>query len=206
VNSMDLHAQLLLRDRELPPRARESAQHIREEARSLQRLVLNLLDISKSDEGALALRYQEVDLEALSAALLDALEVKARAARVKLARIIEVPTIRADPDLLRRVIENLLDNAIRHAPEDTEIQLSALRKDDDLELRVADRGPGIPREMRDKIFERFLQLEVDERVTRSGRGLGLAFCKLAVEAHGGRIWVEDGMPGAVFCVRLPNDR
>ena len=203
VNSMDLHAQLLLRDRDLPPRALASAQHIREEARSLLRLVLNLLDISRSDEGSLSPRYHAVDLEALSTEVLDGLDVQARAARVTLKRSIDVKTVRADPDLLRRVIENLLDNAIRHAPEDSEIQLSAVRQDGSMELRVADRGPGIPREMRDKIFERFLQLEVNERVTRTGRGLGLAFCKLAVEAHSGTIWVEDAMPGALFCVRLP---
>lgn len=203
VNSMDLHAQLLLRDHELPPRARASAQHIREEARSLLRLVLNLLDISRSDEGSLSPRYHPVDLEALSTEVLDGLDVQARAARVTVKRSIDVQTIRADPDLLRRVIENLLDNAIRHAPEDSEIQLSAVRQDGSMELRVADSGPGIPREMRDKIFERFLQLEMNERVTRTGRGLGLAFCKLAVEAHGGTIWVEDAMPGALFCVRLP---
>ena len=118
-------------------------------------------------------------------------------------RSIDVQVIRADPDLLRRVIENLLDNAIRHAPEDSEIQMSAVRQDGSMELRVADRGPGIPPEMRDKIFERFIQLDVNERVTRTGRGLGLAFCKLAVEALGGTIWVEDAMPGALFCVRLP---
>jgi two-component system, sensor histidine kinase and response regulator len=203
VNSLDLHAQLLLRERELPPRARESAQHIREEARSLLRLVLNLLDISKSDEGSLAPRYHDVDLKALSTELLDGLDVKARAARVTLKQTIEVQVIRADFDLLRRVIENLVDNAIRHAPEDTEIQLSAVCRDGGIELRIADRGPGVPRELRDKIFERFIQLEMDQHVTRTGRGLGLAFCKLAVEAHGGTIWVEDGMPGALFCVRLP---
>ena len=63
-----------------------------------------------------------------------------------------------------------------------------------------------PAEMQEKIFERFVQVEGSEHITRTGRGLGLAFCKLAVEAHGGSIWVEDGSPGALFCVRLPNDR
>jgi signal transduction histidine kinase len=71
-------------------------------------------------------------------------------------------------------------------------------------LRIADEGKGVPAELRDNVFERFAQVEAGDRVApRTGRGLGLTFCRLAVEAHGGRIYVEDGSPGAVFCIRLP---
>jgi two-component system, sensor histidine kinase and response regulator len=71
---------------------------------------------------------------------------------------------------------------------------------------VTDRGAGIPSEMREKIFDRFVQLDSSSCVaSRSGRGLGLTFCKLAVEAHGGRVWVEDAAPGTTVCVRLPNE-
>lgn len=206
VNSMDLHAQLLLRYRDLPPRAQKSVQHIRDEARSLLRMVLNLLDISKSEEGQMVPRHGEVDLEALTAEVLDALDIKAQAGGVKLERSVGVRALRADGDLLRRVIENLLENAIRHAPEGTPVRLTAVSHESAIEIRVADAGPGLAPELRDKVFERFVQIESSERVlTRTGRGLGLTFCKLAVEAHGGSIWVEDGNPGAVFCVRLPND-
>jgi two-component system sensor histidine kinase/response regulator len=206
VNSMDLHAQLLLRDRALSPTTRESAQQIRDEARALLRLIVNLLDISKSEEGSLVPRYDNVDMAALAMEIMDALDLRARTAGVTLERAIEVSIVRADPDLLRRTIENLLDNAIRHAPENTAVRLTTITRDGGVELRVADTGPGIPAEMREKIFERFVQLEGSEHATRTGRGLGLAFCKLAVEAHGGRIWVEDGQPGTLFCVRLPHDR
>lgn len=206
VNSMDLHAQILLRDRGLSENARESARHIRDEARSLVRLIVNLLDISKSEEGRLVPRYDDVDMTALSTEIMDALDVRARTAGVTLTRAIEVSRVRADPDLLRRMIENLLDNAIRHAPENTEVRLTAITWDGGVEVRIADTGPGVPAEMQEKIFERFVQIEGSEHITRTGRGLGLAFCKLAVEAHGGSIWVEDGSPGALFCVRLPNDR
>ena len=73
------------------------------------------------------------------------------------------------------------------------------------EVRIADAGKGVPGELREAIFDRFVQVDSrDSGVSRSGRGLGLAFCRLAVEAHGGRIWVEDAQPGAVFCLRLPN--
>ena len=112
----------------------------------------------------------------------------------------------ADPDLLRRVLENLLDNALRHAPEGSVVRVSGLAHAGEVELRVADTGPGVPESMRQLVFDPFVQVESNDRsVTRSGRGLGLAFCRLAVEAHGGRIWVEDASPGAVFCLRLPHD-
>jgi len=207
VNSLDLHAQLLLRNKELGSRARESAQRIRDEARSLLRLVLNLLDISKSEEGQLAPRRGEVELEPLFAELVEAHGAQAEAAGVALRRAVEVRSITADVDLLRRVIENLLDNALRHAPEESEVLITATRGEGAVEIRVADAGAGIPPGLRDKIFERFVQVENSERmVTRSGRGLGLTFCKLAIEAHGGSIWVEEAEPGAVFCVRLPDER
>jgi signal transduction histidine kinase len=206
VNSMDLHAQLLLRNKELGSRARDSVQRIRDEARSLLRLVLNLLDISKSEEGQLVPRRDEVDLEALFAELFDANTVKAQAAGVVLKRVVEVRTIAADIDLLRRVSENLLDNALRHAPEQSEVVLTVEQREGAIEIRVADAGVGIPLELREQIFERFAQVENSERlVTRTGRGLGLTFCKLAIEAHGGSIWVEEANPGAVFCVRLPDE-
>lgn len=204
VNSMDLHAQLLLRSSELPERARKSVECIREEVRSLLRLILNLLDISKSEEGQLTPRLEHVDLDALVAEVQEAQDVKARRASVTMRRMIEASALLADVDLLRRVLENLLDNAIRHAPEKTEIHLSTIKRNGTVEIRIADSGPGISPAMREKIFERFVQVEAGERVVaRMSRGLGLAFCKVAVEAHGGNIWVEEGSPGAVFCVRFP---
>lgn len=204
VSSMDLHAQVLLRDPEIGARARESVEHIREEARSLLRLVLNLLDISKSDEGTLVARRGPVDLEALSAEVVEAFEVRARVSEVELERAIEAVPLWADADLLRRLIENLLDNAIRHAPPGSEVRLTAGPCQEGIEIRVADRGSGILPEMRQKIFDRFVQVESTDRgLTRTGRGLGLAFCKLVAEAHGGSIGVEDGRPGTVFWVRLP---
>jgi two-component system, sensor histidine kinase and response regulator len=204
VNTLDLYAQLLLEDRTLPERARASVQHIRDEARSLLRLVLNLLDISRSEEGQLAPTLARVDLAALLTEIRDAFLMRARSAGLGLGVEASASAVSADEDLLRRVLENLVDNAIRHCPEGSAIQLSSLERDGAIEIRVADGGPGIEPGAREKVFERFVQLEQEPTLKRrGGRGLGLAFCKLAVEAHGGRIWVEDGRPGAVFCLRLP---
>jgi signal transduction histidine kinase len=208
VSTVDLHAQLLLRDKELPERARAAAASIRDEVRSLMRLLLNLLDISKGEEGRLEPVCVELDVAALVAGVFEALAVRAGAKSIVLESAVDPSArVRADADLLRRVVENLLENALRHAPEESVVLVSSVLRADALELRIADRGSGVPPELRESIFERFVQVESRDRaVTRSGRGLGLAFCRLAVEAHGGRIWVENGSPGAVFCLSLPHVR
>ncbi|XXX72542.1 response regulator [Sorangium sp. So ce134] len=206
VSSMDLHAQFLLRDRALPEPARDSARQIRDQARSLLRLIYNLLDISKSEEGRLAPERARVDLRALVLEAFAALDLRASAGSVALREAVEAPAVHADPDLLRRTLENLLENAVHHAPAGTAVTVSAVKDGAAVEIRVADAGPGVPAEMRARVFDRFVQLGGgEEALHRTGRGLGLAFCKMAVEAHGGTIRIEDNAPGAVFCVRLPDD-
>lgn len=126
------------------------------------------------------------------------------ARKVTLESSIERSPIDADPDLLRRLLANLLDNAVRHTLAQTTVRLTIAAVPGATEIKVADRGAGIPREMRERVFDPFVQLERERGALRSSRGLGLTFCKLAAEAHGGTITVTDGEPGAVFCVRLPD--
>jgi two-component system, sensor histidine kinase and response regulator len=204
VGAIDLHAQVLLRQKQLTDSARAAGMAIRDEVRALMRLILNLLDISKSEEGRLAPCRTRVDLTGLVTELVESLGVRARAKNVSLEIRIDVESVDADAALLRRIIENLLENAIRHTPEDSVVRLVALERDSGFELRVSDSGAGVPPEMKETIFERFVQAE-EGAAPRTGHGLGLAFCRLAVEAHGGRIWVEDGAPGAVFCCEVPGD-
>jgi two-component system sensor histidine kinase/response regulator len=204
-SAMDLHAQLILRDPQLSERARDSALRIRDEVRHLVRLIMNLLDISKNEQNKLVPQLTRVDLDALTREITAGLELKAKNINVTLVRSIEPGSISADADLLRRVLENIVDNALRHAPDGSTVSISSHCDAQHVEIRVRDAGPGISAELREKVFEPFIQLEHGERtVTRSGRGLGLAFCKVTVEAHGGTMWIEDGAPGAVFCVRLPH--
>jgi two-component system sensor histidine kinase/response regulator len=204
VNTMDLHAQVLLRGGRLSDDDRNSVIHIRAEATQLARMILNLLDISKAEEGKLSPKYAEVDLPSLCEGVFGELELHAKARNVKLEAGVRAKTVRADEDLLRRTIANLVENAIRHAPPGTTITARAMPCTWETELRIEDSGRGVPQEMREKVFDAFTQTEAGN-TSRGGRGLGLTFCKLAVEAHGGRIWIEDGAPGAVFCVRLPNE-
>jgi two-component system sensor histidine kinase/response regulator len=205
VSTLDLYAQMLLRDSTLSESSRRSVLRMRSEARSLLRMIYNLLDISQSDEGRLLPRRAPINIGELTAEVVGELELRAETAGVTLVRDVQDWQIEADENLLRRVLENLVENAIRHAPEGSEVHLSAVRVNSGIELRVSDRGPGVAPEARIRIFDPFVQLEHGEHVVqRTGRGLGLTFCRLAVEAHQGKIWIEDAQPGAVFCLTLPD--
>jgi signal transduction histidine kinase len=205
VNSMDLHAQVLQRNRGLPPDAQQSITQIRSGARQLGRMILNLLDVSKADEGQLAPKRAEVDLRRLVEDVTSDLRIDAKEREVTLRVSLATDRLHADDDLLRRTLANLIENAIRYAPEKTSVSITSARTAECTELRIADTGRGIPAEMREAVFSPFVQVESGDRmVAHTSRGLGLTFCKLAVEAHGGSIWIEDGDPGTVFCARFPH--
>jgi signal transduction histidine kinase len=208
VGAMDLHAQLLVRDEALPPDAREAAAQIRIAARRLGRMILNLLDLSKGDEGKLTAKIAPVAFGRLVERVASELEVVAREHGVTLETTAPgVDVVDADEDLLERTLINLLENAVRHAPRGTVVHLTGRREAGVTEIRVADAGKGIAPELRAQIFDPFVQLEGQgSPSSRAGRGLGLAFCRLAAEAHGGTIGVEDGSPGAVFVLRIPAAR
>jgi len=116
----------------------------------------------------------------------------------------DLPKIRADNGKLRRVLTNLLDNALKFTPENGQVSISAeLSLSGTITVHVSDTGPGIPEEYREKIFDRFSQVP-GQSGRRRGSGLGLTFCKLAVEAHGGHIWVEPRPGGgSTFTLTLP---
>lgn len=203
VSTLDLCAQTLLRDPQLSERAKVTVLRMRADARTLLNMLLNLLDIGRSDEGGLVPHKEQVAIAEMFDQVIQDLELRAKSVGLTCVADATDRVISADSSLLRRVLENLVENAIRHAPEGTVIRLSLLVREHEVELRVADQGPGIEPEARTKIFEPFVQLENGDRVVaRTGRGLGLTFCKVAVEAHGGRIWIEDANPGAVFCFTL----
>lgn len=202
--TMDLHAQLLHRDTTLSEQARRSVTAIRGEARLLMRMITNLLDISRSESGMLVPRLERLDASAIVGDILGMFAARARDKNVALGSNVAALFIRADADLVRRVLENLIDNALRHAPDGSAISVDARVVGDGVELRVVDRGSGIPEALRERVFERFAQLGAPGG-QRVGYGLGLAFCKHAIELLGGTIWVEDGAPGAVFCLRLQRD-
>lgn len=205
VNAMDLHAQVLLRAKGLPALAHESATQIRAQARQLTRMIMNLLDVSKADEGQLAPRPMALDLQQMVADVTAELDLSARDRSVTFRVSLDEVKVHADDDLLRRTLANLVENALRYAPVGTSVTIASTRTPQAVEVRVADSGRGVPEDMREKVFGAFVQVEAGAAmVAHHSRGLGLTFCKVAVEAHGGQIRIEDGSPGAVFCVRLPH--
>jgi signal transduction histidine kinase len=205
VSALDLYAQALLREEGLPEKVRHYATRMRGVVGQVDRMLQNLLDISQADEGKLALRRSEVDLGEVVRDVIADLHINAEYRHITLRAALEAEHVDADVEVMRRALTNLVENAIRYAPRETSVTISAVHRGAETELRVTDSGTGIPIEMRDKIFDPFVRGESGRRVVdRGGHGLGLTFCKLAVEAHGGRIWIEDAAPGAVFCLTLPD--
>ncbi|MBA3540193.1 MAG: hybrid sensor histidine kinase/response regulator [Deltaproteobacteria bacterium] len=198
VNAIELHAELVLRDKQGTDRSRRAADKIKDEGRSLLRMITALLDIARADEGRLAPARTRLGLASLVGEVVGAFQVKAQAAGVEIVHDVRAQVLDADGDLVRRILENLVENAIRHAPEGTVVQVATARANGGVELSVRDAGPGVPADQRERVFERFVQAAPG--ATRTNHGLGLTFCKLAAEAHGGRIWIDDAAPGATFTV------
>ena len=198
VSAIELQAMRVLRDPAASDRSRSAANAIRDEARGLMRMILNLLDLSRADEEGLAPACQAVDPTPIVAGVLDELRPRATESGITLVAEVTALHAHADPDLASRVLANLVENAIRHSPEGSAVTISVIDAEDGTEWRIRDAGPGVPEDQRGQVFARF-----ETNGSSRNRGLGLAFCKAAVEAHGGRIWIEDGAPGAVFCLRLP---
>jgi PAS domain S-box-containing protein len=176
-------------------------------AQAINRMVLNLLDISSSADGVFTPRPALIDVAALVAAvdqlMMPAAESLGQQIAVRTGR--GLPQLRADPELLRRILQNLLDNALRHNPRGEPVRLEVECDEATVTFRVRDRGRGVPEAMRERIFDKYTRIPLQPGETGSfGKGLGLAFCRIAVDAHGGRIWVEDNQPqGSVFVVQLP---
>jgi signal transduction histidine kinase len=178
----------------------ETGKKIREESRGLMRMITNLLDLNKSHEGLLVVSRRSFELVEVVAAAVGELEARAHAAGVAVEVDVAAGRVELDRDLIHRVLANLVENAIRHAPEGSTVHVHAAVANG-VTIRISDAGPGVPEELRARVFDRFVTAG-----PRANHGLGLAFCRIAVEAHGGRIWVEDAGPGAAFCVELPGVR
>jgi len=171
-----------------------------ESLESLSTLVTNLLDVSRVQAGALAVTTAVVDVDDVVLGTLD--ELGLGPGDVELALRTSVPPVLADAVLLQRVLVNLLDNALRHSPDGTLVRISTSGFGGRVEVRVVDRGPGVPPERRDEIMVAFQRLGDTDNAT--GLGLGLALSKGFVEAMGGTLSLDDTPGGGLtMVVSLP---
>lgn len=179
------------------------AQTIEGEADHLNRIVCNLLDMSRIEAGALRLEVDWHDLAEVLGALLRRMERRLQTHPIAVALPADLPLIPANAMLIEQVFANLLENALMYTPDGTPISISARQDGAAVVVVVADEGPGIPAEQREQVFTKFYR-GTTAAGKPSGSGLGLAICKGIVEAHGGRIWVESRSGGGVaFVFRLP---
>jgi two-component system, OmpR family, sensor histidine kinase KdpD len=156
----------------------------------LDRLVANLLDMSRLQAGALGIHTQPLTVEEVIPRVLDDLGPQARHIQINLPDAL--PEVLADPALLERILANLAANALRYSPAGKQVLLTASSHNDRVELRIADRGPGIPAADRDRVFQPFQRL--GDRDNHTGVGLGLALARGLTEAMHGTL-VPDDTPG-----------
>lgn len=174
---------------------------IETEARRLDRLVGDLLSVSRIESGTLRPSKDWHDVGDLIEDVVDRIRQRAPDRRIVLDVADDLPPARLDQVEIGQVLTNLIENATKYAPAGTEVVVRARREGEDLEIRVSDRGPGVPMDAARRIFEPF---ERAVRGTEGGSGLGLAVARSFVEAHGGRIWIEPRSGGgSTFAFTLP---
>jgi PAS domain S-box-containing protein len=195
----------LLQDPELPAAERTHAlERMKRAADGMERMINDLLDVTRLEAGAVALRCTGCDAEAL---VLDACDLEYARAKARGVQLdVEVESglrVVADADRIIQVLTNLLNNAVRHSPAGGHVRVSVQLHGRDAVFAVVDQGTGVPKELRDRIFQRFWQSESRQS---GAAGLGLAIARALVELHGGRIWAEDAPGGgARFCFTLTRE-
>jgi NtrC-family two-component system sensor histidine kinase KinB len=185
----------------------QAVQLINLASRSTQRLlnmVDSLLDIGRLEAGQELTDLRPISIKALIESAVDRLALYAQRKRIRLnlGWPDALPAVLADGEMMERVMINLIDNALKFSPAGGKVNVSVEAGTDSLCVRVRDSGPGIPLEHQGRIFDKFARVRGPEGL--GGVGLGLAFCRLAIEAHGGHIWVESsGKQGSTLSFTLP---
>jgi two-component system sensor histidine kinase KdpD len=173
---------------------------IQEAAARLNRLVGNLLDVTRLESGHVHARLEWCDIGDVIQTTLRTLERELAARQVKV-EVAKLPLTRLDFTLMQQALSNLLLNVVMHTPPRTTISVQAYAEEKELVLRVSDDGPGLPADLAPRVFEKFVRAP---NAPPGGSGLGLAIVKGFVEAQGGRITAENkSSGGAVFTIRLP---
>ncbi len=205
ISSLELLAETLPSDPD--PQVNQLLQIAGRSSAHMQRLISSLLDINRLESGQEILRRDRIGLENLVDESIEIVTPLIRSKELEVVRKIppRLQVLSLDVDMVRRVIINLLENAARFSPLRGRLTIGIMTKPDELIIFVEDQGPGIPEASRERVFEKFVRLNVEGR--SRGLGLGLAFCRLAVQAHGGTIWMENiNEGGSRFMFSLPVTR
>jgi PAS domain S-box-containing protein len=181
----------------------DSLQVIEEEADRLASLIDDLLDASRLQAGALMLDYSEVALDAISRRLIERFKTQSEKHTFEVSFPPGFPLVNGDEQRLTQVVSNLLSNAVKYSPDGGKVTVRGSLLPQEIVVCVSDEGPGINREDMPRVFDRFYRSSEAARKTK-GAGLGLFLARAVVEAHGGRIWVDDQTEGgARICFSLP---
>jgi signal transduction histidine kinase len=175
------------------------------QVRALAALIDDLFELTRLEARELRWSMKQVRLDALVCEAVEAMRPAADAGAVAMhvEPATELEPLRGDPEKLQRMLFNLIQNAIRHTPPDGSVTVRVEQRPGAAEIAVADTGTGIAPAERERVFEPFYRAGADASRTDSGAGLGLAIARAIVEAHGGRIWLDDAPRGTVVRVQLP---
>ncbi|MFQ4145072.1 histidine kinase [Chlorogloeopsis sp. ULAP02] len=192
-------------DRLTPTMAAHLFKQGRNQTRLIDRMITDLLQVGRNNEREFPIQPQKTDLGQLCFEMIEELRDRYTIKSLKIEKDIpkDLPCVYADPERIRQVLMNLLDNAIKYTPNGGTISVAGLhRTTQKVQFSIGDSGPGIPEENRDRIFENHFRLERDE--AQEGYGIGLCLCQRIVRAHYGQIWVDTAPNGgAWFHFTLP---
>ncbi len=180
---------------------------IQKEADRLNALITELLEVTRAESDPAHRRTEPVRLDNMIRGIADdcKIEAKARDSEVSVGPL-EPVTIDGDPELLHRAVENVLRNAIRYAPADTQIEVGVLRLGYGVRIRIRDYGPGVPEEALPHLFDPFYRVDADRNRSSGGVGLGLSIARRAIELHRGTLRARNAMPGLEVELDLPAGR
>ncbi|MEO0684835.1 MAG: histidine kinase [Cyanobacteria bacterium J06649_11] len=173
--------------------------HARTQTKVIERMITDLLQVGRGQDTKIPISPQKIELGNLCLEVLEELSQSYKAKSLKIEKDIpqDLPYVYADPERIRQVVTNLLDNAIKYTPPGGKIIIAGLhRTSQKVQFSIGDSGPGIPEENRDRIFENRFRLERDE--AKDGYGIGLSLCQKIVQAHYGQIWVDTAPTGGAW--------
>lgn len=173
---------------------------IREETDRLERLIRNVLSLTRLESGAITVHKEWQPLEEIIGVILNRFSDRFRDRPLEMKMPPDLPLVPFDALLMEQVLSNLMENVLRHTPIGTPTEITVTQQESAVMIEIADRGPGIPILEKEVVFSKFTR----STQARMGAGIGLSICRVIIEAHGGRIWMENRLGGgAVFAFTIP---